>query len=183
MKQLDVRIYWRATDPLLTPEAQSAAARALLQTALERDYEIKGPVELITDAPGKKPYLKNSKLQTSITHTAGLVACAVSNVPVGIDAQAGRPIKEGLPKRVMSPQELSGYDRRESTFFRLWTHKESALKQLGLGLAGGMRSVVFDPYSFKCLSHPQFSFFYTVQNGIHLSVCAPQGSAFSLFSV
>jgi len=183
VKETPVRIYWRETDAGLDPDGQSEAARVLLLEALTRDYGWQGSVELSAKGQGKKPSLKGSKLEISISHTTGMVACAVCGLPIGLDVQAERPIREGLPRRVMSPQEMSGYDRRSATFFRLWTRKEAALKQMGLGLAGDMRSIIFDPYTYDCLSHPQLSFYYTAPGRVHLAACAPAGSVFSVFGV
>lgn len=101
-----------------------------------------------------KPFLEidegRTGIEFSLTHTSGLVACAVSTAPVGIDVELVRPdwdyrevvryftAAEAKALSLVSP-ELSS-----TTFVEIWTLKESFLKAVGCGLSGALDSVSFD---------------------------------------
>lgn len=78
--------------------------------------------------------------QVSLSHTKGLVACAVAAVPVGIDVEAVDPRLDvaSLFERVLSPSERTAWpapdDAARRRFFQTWVLKEALLKGLGLGL-------------------------------------------------
>ena len=69
----------------------------------------------------------------SISHSGSLVACAVSDCPVGLDIERIRPVPERLG-RALQPWE------RTADFWRLWTRREAALKCRGDGLGAWKRS-------------------------------------------
>ena len=78
----------------------------------------------------------------SLSHTRGLVACAISSVEVGIDVEYLDPRLDvaSLLTRVLSPAELARWpaglaEHRGPLFFQYWTLKEAVLKGLGIGLA------------------------------------------------
>ena len=87
--------------------------------------------EGITD--GGKPTLEDEYI--SVSHSGRWVFVAVSDYPVGIDAEEIRTVDhEALAKRIFSRSEQKQVVDNE-TFFSLWTRKESMLKKLGVGLA------------------------------------------------
>lgn len=92
------------------------------------------PCSTAQEAPSDGPRL-------SLTHSAGLLAVAVSRTPVGLDIELQRkprPVTE-LLDLVASPQEqryaatLSGH-RQAAAFYRIWTLKEAYFKYRGSGL-------------------------------------------------
>lgn len=108
-------------------------------------------------APGVygKPYLDindgQSGSEFSLTHTSGVVACAVSTVPVGVDVELLTPdwdhrevvqrhftAAEAKALSLLSPKLAS------ARFTEIWTLKESFLKAVGCGLSGALDSVSFD---------------------------------------
>jgi 4'-phosphopantetheinyl transferase len=131
------------------------AAHALVRSALSAvDRRPPGLLEFAV-TPAGKPFLlaaggRPSPLSFSLTHTHGLVACAIGNLNVGIDAEAmGRDADvDGVSGRFFAPaeraalQRCSGTARRER-FFELWTLKESLLKGIGLGLAHPLEDLAF----------------------------------------
>ena len=81
-------------------------------------------------------------LRFNLTHTAGLVACAVSvGREVGVDVERiDRRLVHDVPERYFSEREVADLralpvDEQETVFFDYWTLKESYIKARGLGLA------------------------------------------------
>lgn len=89
-----------------------------------------------------KPYLKNSDLQFSLTHTDGAVAAAFAQgEEIGIDIERkDRRVSETLCKRVLSDEE-SFHMTCNSDFLRFWVQKEAFLKRLGVGISRDLRGV------------------------------------------
>ena len=76
------------------------------------------------------PYLENGPY-FSISHCKQGIAVAVSEVPIGIDIEAIRPLNESLVRKTMNSKEqaeiLSSLSP-EIAFIRLWTQKEAYVK-------------------------------------------------------
>lgn len=98
------------------------------------------PMPEIRIAPGGKPYFPGESLHFSITHTKNHVFCALSPVPVGIDAEElDRPIRPELSRKILSPGELAQYEQapdRHLALLTFWVLKEAAVKCTGQGLRG-----------------------------------------------
>jgi len=96
----------------------------------------------ILKAPRGKPYFSGSDLHFSITHTKTRVFCALSDKPVGIDAEdKNRTVNLSLAQKILSPGELSQYEAldakdRNDALLRFWVLKEAEVKCSGLGLRG-----------------------------------------------
>lgn len=98
--------------------------------------------------PNGQPYLTNCDLYVSISHRHEMVACAVSQTPVGIDVEHVRPINLQLCRHVCTPEEkaylLSGAQIPDyalcrdpdilQRFFEIWTAKEAYFKKCGTGI-------------------------------------------------
>lgn len=87
-----------------------------------------------------KPYFVGSPLHFSISHTKKHVFCALSDRPIGIDAEeADRDIRLALAEKILSPGELEqfrkSHDPRQA-LLRFWVLKEAAAKCSGEGLRG-----------------------------------------------
>ncbi len=80
-----------------------------------------------------------SKAEFSLTHTDGLAAVAVSNAPVGIDAECTRSFSEkhggdiaALADKMLTRRERREYDGSDpEVLLTYWTRKESIFKSLG----------------------------------------------------
>ncbi len=93
-----------------------------------------------------KPFLKNKKLFFNISHCAEGVAVAVDTEPVGIDVQEIGIFNERVAKRFFTDGErkkINASSDREKAFTRIWTLKESAIKNEGKALAN------LDEFSFE----------------------------------
>ncbi len=129
------------------------AAHALLRDVLSL-YGPLAPTEWqFVERPDGKPVLLDpSGLSFNITHTRGLVACALSlSGPVGVDAEPveiGRDI-DSISDRTFAPNELMQLRARDkglsrsALFTELWTLKEAFLKASGDGLRRPLDEIAF----------------------------------------
>ena len=124
-----------------------AAGRALLMEM----YQRKTGEEMPPIAIGRrgKPYFTRGDLHFSISHTDRHVFCALSERPIGIDAEEqDRAIRPELAAKILSPGEqrrlAAAADPREA-LLRLWVLKEAAAKATGEGLRGYPNQTDFSP--------------------------------------
>lgn len=124
---------------------RSLAAEALVYQLL-RQLGIPG-AQLCRRENGQ-PYLSGCDLHVSISHSGQMVACAVSDQPVGIDIEQIRPIKARLCRHVCTREEMDyvwqGLPPADDTqcqdkavltrFFEIWTGKEAYFKKQGTGI-------------------------------------------------
>jgi 4'-phosphopantetheinyl transferase len=91
-------------------------------------------------------------LHFNMSHTDGLVACAVSERrAVGVDVEnVGREVDPvSLGSLVFAPEEMAAVlasppERRRDRFFSYWTLKESYIKARGLGVSLPLEAFWFD---------------------------------------
>jgi 4'-phosphopantetheinyl transferase len=133
------------------------SAHALLRLALSRLTGHAPEAWRFASDPRGKPTIDvppaDPPLHFSLTHTDGLVACAIASEPeVGIDAESVTRNGgfEGLARRFYSRDEQrllaeTPAERYRDTFLDLWTLKEAYLKARGLGLTVPTASVSFRP--------------------------------------
>jgi phosphopantetheinyl transferase len=134
-----------------------AAAHSLLRRSLSKHYPGRQPSawHFEKDELGK-PYLGKGDgealaMEFSLSHTRGLVACAISPSRVGIDVERVRQNVdyEGIARSNFSHQEIEALEQlppgaRRAHVLKLWTMKEAFLKATGRGLSGGLDSMWFD---------------------------------------
>ena len=124
---------------------RSIAAETLARTVLSGDSMNFADLDIAIDAYGK-PYLPESGLHFNVSHSGSWAAVAVSNEPVGIDIEQIRPIEwQGIARQHFAGEELRALqceteESRLSTFFTLWTAKESFVKAEGRGLSVPLQS-------------------------------------------
>ena len=126
-------------------QLQSLFAKLLLRAVLcDRLNVQNSELEFFVTENGK-PYLKDHKVYFSISHTASLVAVALSNSEVGVDIEAVRPLKHnGYTKFLTADEQIYiGADSTwsEQRFFEVWTKKEAYFKRFGEGI-GEMAALV-----------------------------------------
>ena len=117
----------------------SLGAGLLLQQVLKR-HEIEG--QNISYGEHGKPQMED--VYFNLSHSHHMVACAISDKPVGCDIEKVRDIKGDVAARFFSEQEIAYIEEAEDKkdmFFRLWTMKESYMKMTGDGLKLGLQNV------------------------------------------
>jgi 4'-phosphopantetheinyl transferase len=130
-----------------------SAAHALLRAALGRRLgRWEGGFRI--DAFGKpelEPPAGTPRLRFNLTHTRGLIACAlVDGCDLGIDAEqmeASRPLLE-IAENYFAEAELAQLRvvdtrARVTGFYRFWTLKEAVIKAIGEGLSLPLKRFAF----------------------------------------
>lgn len=132
-----------------------AAAHALVRRMLSSGEDVPPAAWTFGETPRGKPFLKaglsDTRLEFNLSHTRGLVACAMARgADVGIDvesvdrASAAREIS----LRYFTPSEIGWLDaapddEHRARFIELWALKESYLKATGAGLTDALDSFSF----------------------------------------
>jgi 4'-phosphopantetheinyl transferase len=133
-----------------------AAAHALLRTTLSefgatdaRDWRFR---EGAHGKPALAPGSAALPLSFNLSHTRGLVACAVAlDADVGIDVESIARATDwrAIAARFFSAVEVAHIDRvaeqsRATRFLELWTLKEAFAKALGVGLLPQLEAAAFE---------------------------------------
>lgn len=117
----------------------SLGAGLLLQQVLKK-HGIEN--QSISYGENGKPQMED--VYFNLSHSHHMVACAISDKPVGCDIEKVRDIKGNVATRFFSEQEIAYMEEAEDKkdmFFRLWTMKESYMKMTGDGLKLGLQNV------------------------------------------
>ncbi|MBR5455436.1 MAG: 4'-phosphopantetheinyl transferase superfamily protein [Bacteroidaceae bacterium] len=100
------------------------ATRALLMQTPYRDTGIQY-------CSNGQPYLENSNMHISISHTAEFVAVAIADTPIGIDIETKNRNAIAVADAFLQPHEaemLYVNTDRDKEALRIWTAKEAAFK-------------------------------------------------------
>lgn len=109
-----------------------AAAWALLALTLRNAWGWDETPPIARGKSGKPCFPDRPDRQFSLSHTAGLCLCALSDAgAVGVDIERVRPRRSGLPRYVMSSGEFAAFDGTWEDFYRVWTLKEAFVKLRG----------------------------------------------------
>jgi 4'-phosphopantetheinyl transferase len=131
-------------------------ARGLIRVVLARTAGVDPGAWRFVAGPNGKPRVAapagREALRFNLTHTDGLVACAVAiGREVGVDAEdmERRGSPEDLAARFFAAAENDQLARapaghRRELFFRFWTLKEAYIKARGLGLSLPLADFSFD---------------------------------------
>ena len=114
-----------------------------------------------------KPYiLGRPDIHFNISYTGNRVFCAVSDHAVGIDAEmaAEAPLEIAPLYFTRDENEYLHTGDTVQIFYELWTKKESYMKYKGTGFS-------MSPLSFSSIKVSDALFYYTVWEGVALSIC------------
>lgn len=151
-------IYLKQYDELLVRmkekrDKEHQLGTELLLQGLEEQYKIKNPIETpLSIAKGEygKPYLTDYPyIHYNISHTDGLVVCAIGDEPLGIDVEKIRTYPHEIVRKILSEQEKAALNQclekeRDRFFFQLWTLKESYVKAKGCGITVPLAGISFE---------------------------------------
>lgn len=143
------------------------AAHWLLRSALAEVGGLPAAAWRFATGPHGKPRidpaLGQDALSFNLSHTKGLVACAITlEDEIGIDVELMEPRRSELDiaEHYFSAAEVAllramPAARHARTFFRLWTLKEALIKTTGEGLARALDSFsfAFDPVTVAFHPH------------------------------
>lgn len=122
----------------ITPGSGHAEGRILLEQMYLQYAGDPMPEILVTERG--KPYFADSPWHFSISHSKGHVFCALSQKPIGIDAEElDRKIRLELAEKILSPGEMRQYEEAENkplALLHFWVLKEARAKFTGQGLKG-----------------------------------------------
>ena len=119
----------------------SAGAGLLLDNLLREQGLAEAKMQYTEGEHGKPEFAHYPDLHFSISHSGTLVACAIGDVPLGVDVQTIVTPRDGLIDYTMNEIEKSHLaslttDEEKSLYFtQLWTLKESYAKATGIGLS------------------------------------------------
>lgn len=134
---------------LLSGANSREASRALLAKMYYKETGEEMPE--IGKMPRGKPYFLSGDYHFSITHTNTQAFCALSDKPIGIDAEElTRVVNPRLAEKILSPNEYAIYEEAEEAdrneiLLRFWVLKEAEVKCSGLGLRGYPNHTDFRP--------------------------------------
>jgi 4'-phosphopantetheinyl transferase len=135
---------------------QYLVARALVRTSLSRYADVAADAWAFEANSYGRPYVHLPAacrdLYFNLSHTDGLVACAVSrHGEVGVDVEnIGREVDfVALAPTVFAPEEVASVvacapAERRQRFFSYWTLKEAYIKARGMGLSLALDGFCFD---------------------------------------
>lgn len=139
------RLYLRIFPPAKNKSERKPLSEAFVQQVLQSETGEVHPIRIEKTSQGK-PYLPDYPgLFFNYSDSGEMAVVATDNQPVGVDIEKIRPRSfQGILERFFLPGEIkqvaaSAEEERLVRFFRLWTAKESLLKQIGCGLGGEMR--------------------------------------------
>jgi 4'-phosphopantetheinyl transferase len=141
------------------------AAHALTRAMLSEATGLPTLTWLYAKAAFGKPRLASDfgdgGLRFNLSHTHGLVACAIARDEVGVDVEmADRRADYNIADRFFAPEEAqvvksaSPRDRAD-VFFRFWTLKEAFIKATGEGLRRPLDSFSFRLDPVRIAFHPE----------------------------
>ena len=163
----------RGTKPLLKKQ-QGIAAELLLYKALQTmEPGTSLPPDIAADEHGK-PYLRDSRLFFSLSHSGQLAFCALSDRVLGADIQVISRYDPALASRFFAAGEQSYVKSsadKDMAFTRVWAMKESYIKAMGQGLAVPLSSFDVCPNGELCRSFGDYSFWRTEAEGYVFALC------------
>lgn len=130
----------------LAGQDQHTTARA----SLDRLYRqvTHAPAPPLEKALSGKPLFAQGSLFCSLTHTGQCAFCALSDYPVGLDAEPlNRPLSSQLARRILSPAEAAVFLQArdpQRVLLTYWVLKEAYVKYTGDGLRQDFRALAFD---------------------------------------
>ena len=129
----------------IAPGEGHERGRALLRQLYFAHRGMEMP-EIVLEERGKPRFVEDP-IHFSITHTPHHVFCAISDRPIGIDAEElDRHISPRVAERILSPTEKQQYDAaadKRRALLTFWVLKEAHAKFTGKGINANPRHTAF----------------------------------------
>jgi 4'-phosphopantetheinyl transferase len=120
----------------IAPGEGHERGRALLRQLYFAHRGMEMP-EIVLEERGKPRFVEDP-IHFSITHTPNHVFCAISDRPIGIDAEElDRKLNLRIAERILSPAEkaqLEAAANKPRALLTFWVLKEAAAKHTGQGI-------------------------------------------------
>lgn len=120
-------------------------AHRLLEQMLQ-EQGIAPPYVLQKGKHGKPFLAYHPDIQINLSHCKGAVLCGIGDMPLGVDVEAHRSVRERVMRRVLTEAEQQSVLQAEQPalqFMRFWTWKESFVKAIGIGISYPMQQIFF----------------------------------------
>lgn len=141
---------------------RSVGAEMLLRKAVSELYSVQERQIVIENDAAGAPYLPEQDIYVSISHAESFAFCAISENPVGIDAEKLRDIPSRIAERTFSTGEMSYLGKitddilrgeQARRFFEIWTAKEAYAKMIRTGIS--LHNTP-DTSTLECIRHEYF---------------------------
>ena len=143
IEHVDV-VFLESDTPRDKKEREHIAGLNLCKEMISKYFGADDPHFLLNDYG--KPYIDKEGVYFNISHSKGRVACAVSDMPVGIDIEKlteknDNDIKN-FAKRYFVENEIALLEKENYSslaFYKIWTGKEAYSKMLGSALSKNLK--------------------------------------------
>ncbi len=158
MQKLQAKLSYYLGTNIKNMKLESIIARVLL-LSLIKDYDGKtGVFKLIINKDRSKPnFMSYKNIHFSITHSAKIVAVAISTEDIGIDIEIKRKYNEVMLKRIATSQDRSIFCKKVNSlnseqvnnyWTKYWTYVESTVKSKGLSIFNNNFNLLCDDGTF-----------------------------------
>lgn len=121
---------------------RSALAYLFLRYCLKKEGK-ESCFERVEFTSKGKPYVDG--VEFSLSHTRGMIVCAVSEDKVGVDVEKIRKIPESAVKRYVDEEYLNrivNIEDRDLLAVEQWVIKEALLKEQGRGISVKLKTII-----------------------------------------
>lgn len=167
-------------------DRQRSLGVELLLRRMLREAGFSGPFPEITEGPLGKPVFKDlPDVCFSLSHAGDYAACALSDVPVGLDIETFDHASLRVAEHFFTEREQADIaacptdGEKAKRFIRYWTLKESYVKMTGEGLRVSPKAIgirlgeTVEMFRNGCRENVFFEESDTV-SGLHLAVCTAE---------
>lgn len=148
----------------------------LLEIGLKNQYNLNLNELIISKNEYGKPYFSDyNDIYFNISHCANMVVCCVDSNNIGIDVEYIKTFNKYAFNKVLSECEKYQVNKainKNKEFFRLWTLKESFVKNIGIGISYPLKNIVFKLTDKNIISNQNKNFIqYIIEDKFVISVC------------
>ncbi|MBE6020286.1 MAG: 4'-phosphopantetheinyl transferase superfamily protein [Clostridiales bacterium] len=115
-----------------------------IEDSIKRCFREKGSDITVYKDEAGRPLTDREGVWVSATHTGETLICAISERPVGIDAQI---VKDGLDGRRIAGRFFTHEEEKKvlsdgmEAFYEIWCRKEAFSKVVGKGISYGLKNI------------------------------------------